>query len=279
MLLIAGSGPTAQYTKTDDVWDHHTVGPWTFLIREAKGTGTRIAEIRHDDNVLWQARGAWFYWGIKGEGNVRHGLGSDITGDGTPEAVLAHNHGDSRGRNTTHLVFDLLALRSQAPNSRVQELGKGTFEDRDHDGIFEFYERDSIRTDHLSSAITSWSQWPEVCYTYRAEHGVRSGQYAIDYGRMRRPALTDEALQELIDNINQPWDGDSPHNLVIGVAVERMLAMLGKGNHDQAWHFWNSIRPSVEEIWSFEDTTTDLRAMIANGPYPMLLGACEDPSR
>lgn len=271
MALTLVLGVHAGGRQDSKILERHESGPWTFEVSLILGTGERLARIHHGNDVLWEGEAMYMGWGFEdAEGELR-GVGDDITGEGTPDVVLCHNRGDARGRNTVHLVFDLESMERCTIHARVQELGNGRFEDRDGDGAFEFYEREAIRSDRLSQAIGVWSQWPEVCYVFRDNDPIRGGRYAIDVDRMRRPPLHPDTLQKLIQERNTPWDGDSPHNYEIGHAAEQVLGMLAEGNHEQAWQYWNAVRPCIEEIWSFEETTNDLKKLIEEGPYRLLL--------
>lgn len=279
-ILIAASallvfsmllGMRAGGAQDQQTLERYESGSWTFEVVLLVETGRRLAQIRYGDEMVWEGRGSYMGWGFEDATGEHRGVGDDITGDGTPDAILSHNHGDPRGRNTVHLVFDLESMQHRSIHARVQELGNGRFEDRDGDGAFEFYERESIRSDRLSNAIGVWSQWPEVCYMFRGDDQLRAGRYAIDVDRMRRSPMHPDALQELIDKKNTLWDGDSPHFYEIGHAVDQMLGMLAEGNHEQAWKYWNAVRPCIEEIWSFEETTADLEKLIEEGPYRLLL--------
>jgi len=265
-------GPNARH------WQRHESGRWAFTISAKPHDGTRIAAIELDGERVWHTRGSWFEWGFEDSKGTRRGIAEDITGDARPNAVLYHNHGDPRGRSTTHLVFDLRAMRSRAPNARVQELGNGRWEDRDGDGAFEFYERESIRTRRLPMALNAWSQWPEICYTYQLSDGVRHGRYRVDVDRTRRPPMPHDRLAGLIEKYNEAWDGDSPQHIIIGGGIAQMIELLAHGHPDQAWHFWESIRPAIEAIWDYDKTTAELRALIAESPYAPLLRTPGTPS-
>lgn len=278
----SGKGVAIDFDQGDPqarFWQRHENGPWAFNIIQDDDTGDRIASIEYHGAQLWQTRGLWFQWGFEDNTGKRRGLADDITGTGVPMAVLYHNHGDSKGQSTTHLIFDLNALLSPSPNASIQELGLGRFEDRDGDGAFEFYEREPIRTDRRTLHFIFWTRWPEICYTYMPANSIRSGEFKINPQRMRRPPLPREELNAAIRRFNQLDAGRERHFLDFCDAVEMYLELIATGHHENAQYFWKAVRPCLEEFGDFDQITAEIQTIIAQGPYASLLLIPDKPSR
>lgn len=215
------------------------VGRYQLRVCEESEASGHTFEIRRDGKLVWTGRQYRYFLDGRTFDNRAPGqplpvpAGTDLNGDGQPEAVVCSWTGGNPGYWTI-LVFQL------GPRLKVlQIINAGgfppNFRDLDHDGTPEFVVEDS-----------TFRYWPECRLQDQPQVVLRwSGQrYAVAPRLMRKPTPTDAELRwkARMAHASPAWSTDSD-------ALVYALDLMYSGDEAAAREFLGMVwpRPSRQE--------------------------------
>lgn len=196
--------------------------------------------------VVYSLESTDFKIGSNFESRTSIPVGTDITGAGKPNAIVAEWSGGAHCCFTLH-VFELGAQFKEVARIEADHSDGASFADLDHDGFYEFDGNDWAfaywRTSFMSSPA------PRVVLKYRKR------RFRPAFDLMRTPTPSFEEFAAMIDNVrsDDEWSpeaarGDCDESCGVPAALWKdMLDLMYGGHTDLAWRLFDESWPSQQK--------------------------------
>ncbi len=173
-------------------------------------------------------------------------IGTDITGEGIPNAIVGEWSGGAHCCFTLH-VFELGQGFKEIAKIEADNSDGAKFVDLDHDGKYEFEGADSVFAYWGTSFMQSPA--PRIVLKYR------QGRFRLAPDLMTKPAPAPDEFARIVRVVrtDQEWDGGVPDWLCepecdVPVSLwKNMLDFLYTGHADFAWRLLDETWPPKEK--------------------------------
>jgi hypothetical protein len=273
-LLIGLSAPLVAQEPADDpesaCSDEHSnetakVGQFTFKTYEGDEDGSCLQIVR-GGTVLFQRtlnspHGYTLGQSADKDSNAPAiANGTDITGRGHPDMIVAFNTGGAHCCSY-HYVFEL------EPDFRLV----ATLKDMDDD-LAHFEPTGKGTPYEYLTADWTFAYWP-TCFSCSPSAPVilkfvddgKGGSYHLYLDRMRRPAPTSTEWRQALKDARQAIE-DGPASLNIGTTLwDTVLNLIYSGHSDLAFKFYDEAWPA--EVEGKSDWMEDFYSRLKTSPY------------
>lgn len=196
--------------------------------------------------VVYSLESADFKIGGNFESGVSVPIGTDITGTGTPDAIVGEWSGGAHCCYTLH-VFELGEKLRQIGQIKAEDSDEADFRDLNHDGTLEFVGYDWAFAYWNTSFL--YSPAPRIVLKYR------QGCFRLALDMMKDPRPTAAEFAALVRRVraDREWSSDQPTEVCdkeCGVPVplwKNMLHLMYTGHADLAWRLFDESWPDRQK--------------------------------
>jgi len=206
--------------------------------------------ISHNKKLVFSRIGGEFLIGRTFGHHSRVPVGADLTGTGTPDAIVTEY---SLGAHCcfTVRVFELGEQFKEIAKIEAGHSDGAKFVDLDHDGFYEFQGNDWAFA--YWRASFKYSPAPRIVLKYR------EGRFRLAYDLMKKQGPSPVEFAALVHNVrsDEEWTDAAPTDcdMDCGVPIalwKNMLDLMYTGHSDLAWNLFDqSWRPTRKDKTAF----------------------------